>query len=488
MELCELSFGKITESLETGEFSARDLAASVLDRIESREREISAYLIVRDRAEVLADADRADAVARRCGRRGPLHGVPVAVKDNIAVRGLPTTCGSRILEGFLPPFDATAVERLRGAGAVVVGKTNLDEFAMGSSNEYSAFGPTRNPWDPTRVAGGSSGGSAAAVAACEAVLALGSDTGGSVRLPAAFCGVVGIKPTYGRVSRYGLVAFASSLDQIGAIARDVAGAAALIQCVAGEDPRDSTTSDRPVDGLNFDAPDGLSGVRVGVVSEFLEANEPSVDRAVRRTVDLLGELGASVEPISVPHMAHAIAAYYTVADAEASSNLARYDGVVYGTRAPGVSDLAALYERTRTLGFGPEVKRRIMLGTYALSAGYYDDYYLKAQKVRSLIIADFESVFETVDVVVGPTSPTTAFRFGEKCDDPLTMYRSDVYTVGANLTGAPAVSLPCGTDAAGLPIGFQIMADRFRERDLLRVASVLERAIGFTERPCRAGG
>jgi len=488
LEPCELSFREIVAALEAGDLSARDLAASVLDRVDAREEETSAYLTLRDRAEVLADAERADGVARRCGRQGPIHGVPVAVKDNIVVRGLPATCASRALERFVPPYDATAVEKLKGAGAVIVGKTNLDEFAMGSSNEYSAFGPVRNPWDRSRVAGGSSGGSAAAVAAGETVLALGSDTGGSVRLPAAFCGVVGIKPTYGRVSRYGLVAFASSLDQIGTIARDVAGASALLEAVAGEDPRDSTTSDRPVEGLYTEPPDDLSGVRVGVPSEFLEGNAPDVDVAVARTVALLGELGASVRPVSVPHLGYGIAVYYTVADSEASSNLARYDGVAYGARADAAVDLAGLYERSRCEGFGPEVKRRIMLGTYALSAGYYDDYYLKAQRVRSLIVADLERVFENVDVVAGPTSPTTAFRFGERSEDPLTMYRSDAYTVGANLTGAPAVSLPCGLDGEGLPIGFQLMADKFRERDLLRVASVVERAIGFGAHPAGAGG
>jgi aspartyl-tRNA(Asn)/glutamyl-tRNA(Gln) amidotransferase subunit A len=483
MALFELTFSQIRAGLSAGDFSSRELAESVLDRIDRVEPRLSAFVTVRDRASVLADAAGADAARAAGGGRavGPLCGVPVAVKDNIVTRGLRTTCGSRMLEGFVPPFDATAVGRLREAGAVLVGKTNLDEFAMGSSNENSAFAATRNPWDLGKVPGGSSGGSAAAVAAGMVPLALGSDTGGSVRQPASFCGVVGVKPTYGRVSRYGLVAFASSLDQIGTMSRDVAGAAALLGAIAGEDPRDSTTEAEPVpDFLERSATD-LTGVTVGVPVEYFgDGLDDSVERKVRDALEVVGSLGATVREVSIPHLEYGIASYYLVADSEASSNLARYDGVKYGHRSAAAANIADLYRLSRSEGFGPEVRRRIMLGTYALSAGYYDQYYLKAQKVRTLLARDFERAFDVVDAIVSPTSPTTAFGIGERVDDPVAMYLSDVYTVPVNLAGLAAVSVPCGLSDEGLPVGLQIAVDKFREPVMFRVAGAYERAAGST--------
>ncbi len=484
MKLYELTFSQIRAGLFEGDFSSRELAESVLDRVERVEPAVSAFVTVRDRGEILAEAAVADERRAAGKRQGALCGVPVAVKDNISTRGLATTCGSRMLESYVPPYDATAVSRLRDAGAILVGKTNMDEFAMGSSNENSAFCATRNPWDAGRVPGGSSGGSAAAVAAGEVPLALGSDTGGSVRQPAGFCGVVGVKPTYGRVSRYGLVAFASSLDQIGTMSRDVEGAAALLEAIAGEDPRDSTTAAEPVPRLLWDAGVDLKGLAVGVPDEyFSDGLDPSVAEKVRAAVEIIRSLGASVETISIPHLKFGIAAYYLVADAEASANLARYDGVRYGHRSDHAEDLDALYWMSRSEGFGAEVKRRIMLGTYALSAGYYDRYYLKAQKVRTLLARDFEKAFESVDVLVAPTSPTTAFALGERVHDPVSMYLSDVYTVPVNLAGLPALSVPCGFSASGLPVGLQIVVDKFREPVMFRVARAYERAAGAFPAP-----
>jgi aspartyl-tRNA(Asn)/glutamyl-tRNA(Gln) amidotransferase subunit A len=486
LELCELTFARIASGLADGDFSSRELTASVLDRIEAVEPAIRAFVSVRERAELLAEAARADA-DRSAGGEGALLGVPVAIKDNISTRGMATTCGSDILGGYVPPFDATAVARLRAAGAIVVGKTNLDEFGMGSSNENSAFGSTRNPWDVERVPGGSSGGSAAAVAACEVPLALGTDTGGSVRQPAALCGVVGIKPTYGRVSRYGLVAFASSLDQIGTISRDVEGASAMLGAIAGHDPLDATSAAVAVSG-EVGCPDDLSGLRVGVPDEcFSEGVDSEVERSVLAAIDLMSELGASVERTTLPHLRYGIPAYYLVADAEASSNLARFDGVRYGRRSADAEDARRLVGASRSEGFGAEVKRRIMLGTYALSAGYYDQFYLKAQKVRALIAADFARAFDRFDVLAGPTSPTTAFRVGERLDDPLTMYLSDIYTVPASLAGVAAVSLPCGLSDEGLPVGLQLMADRFEESRMTAVALRMERALGNPPEPPPVG-
>jgi aspartyl-tRNA(Asn)/glutamyl-tRNA(Gln) amidotransferase subunit A len=454
-----------------------------LDRIERLDGRLGAYLTV-TAEEARAAARAAEARYRRGAPLGPLDGVPLALKDNLCTRGVPTTAGSRILKGFVPPYDATVVARLREGGAVLLGKTNLDEFAMGSSTEYSAYHPTHNPWDLARVPGGSSGGSAAAVAAGLAAGAFGSDTGGSVRQPAAFCGVVGLKPTYGRVSRYGLIAFGSSLDQIGPFARDVRDAALLLGAVAGADPRDSTSVPEPVPDYADGLGDGLRGLRLGVPHEyFIEGTDPEVDRAVRQAIDVLRDLGASTEGVSLPTTEYALATYYIVAPAEASSNLARYDGVKYGLRAAGGRDLIDMSGRTRAAGFGPEVKRRIMLGTYALSAGYYDAYYGKAQKVRTLVGRDFQQAFARVDLLVAPTTPNVAFKHGEK-EDPLSMYLNDVFAVPANIAGLPAVSVPCGFTAGGLPIGLQLIARAFDEARLLRAAHAYEQATAWhTRRP-----
>jgi aspartyl-tRNA(Asn)/glutamyl-tRNA(Gln) amidotransferase subunit A len=419
-------------------------------------------------------ADAVDLAVAKGDDPGPLAGVPVALKDNMCTRGVPTTCSSRILEGWRPPYDATVVERITAAGGIVIGKTNLDEFAMGSSTENSAFGPTKNPHDPTRVPGGSSGGSAASVAAGFAALALGSDTGGSIRQPAALCGVVGMKPTYGVVSRYGLVAFASSLDQIGPFATTVADAALMLEVIGGHDRRDTTSLAQPAPSVRQEVGKGVDGLRIGVVRELLEGCEPDVAARVHEAADALSAAGAKVDDATVPAAMYGLSAYYLIAPAEASSNLARYDGVRYGLRVDG-ADITAMYGATRAAGFGPEVKRRIMLGTYALSAGYYDAYYGQAQRTRTLIIRDFDAAYEKFDVLLSPTSPTTAFEFGAK-SDPLTMYLSDVCTIPCNLTGHPAINVPFGTDAAGLPVGVQVMAPALGEQVLFRAASGLERA------------
>jgi aspartyl-tRNA(Asn)/glutamyl-tRNA(Gln) amidotransferase subunit A len=479
MELYELTFSETRRGLKDGTFSARDLVKSVLGRIEGVEHSLNAFIRVRDREDIMADAGEIDAARARGERLGPLAGIPVAVKDNISTRGLGTTCASRILAGYDPPYDATAVERLGRAGAITVGKTNLDEFAMGSSNENSAYGPVRNPWDLGRVPGGSSGGSAAAVAAGEAVLALGTDTGGSVRQPAGFCGIVGVKPSYGRVSRYGLVAFASSFDQIGTMSRDVDGAGELLAAISGADPRDATASEADVLEYTGSAAGDLSGVRVGIPKESIgEGVDPEVAEAVLAAADVMRSLGADVDELKLEHSEYAVASYYLVANAEASSNLARYDGVSYGHRALGADGLDEIVVKTRSEDFGTEVKRRIMLGTYALASGYYDDYYLRAQRVRTLIANDFASAFERFDVIVTPTSPTPAFRLGKHTDDPLAMYLSDIFTVPANLAGIAALSMPCGLSSTGLPVGLQITANRFMEPMMFRVAREYEAASG----------
>jgi aspartyl-tRNA(Asn)/glutamyl-tRNA(Gln) amidotransferase subunit A len=466
----------IARAVRAGERSARSVVEEHLARIEAREPELHAFnLVLAD--EALAAADAVDAKVAAGEDPGPLAGVPVALKDNLCTTGVPTTCSSKILEGWRPPYDATVVRLLREAGAVAVGKTNLDEFAMGSSTENSAFGPTRNPHDPTKVPGGSSGGSAVAVAAGFAPLALGSDTGGSIRQPAALCGVVGAKPTYGRVSRYGLVAFASSLDQIGPFAATVEDAAALLEVIGGHDPADSTSIPEAMPDLRSHVQDGVEGLRVGVVQELLdiEGIAPDVAARVRAAAATLEAAGAKVEEVSVPAVIYGLSAYYLIAPAEASSNLARYDGVRYGLRvdAPTTGEM---YDRTRTAGFGPEVMRRIMLGTYALSAGYYDAYYGKAQKVRTLIIRDFEAAYERCDVLLSPTSPTTAFDLGAKAD-PLAMYLNDVCTIPSNLAGHPAMSVPYGTGDDGLPVGIQVMAPALDEATMVRVAAALERSL-----------
>jgi aspartyl-tRNA(Asn)/glutamyl-tRNA(Gln) amidotransferase subunit A len=444
--------------------------------IDAREPEIHAFnhLMAEEARAAAAEVDRLVAAGQD---PGPLAGVPVALKDNLCTRGVLTTCSSRILEGWHPPYDASAVVRLRQAGAVMVGKTNLDEFAMGSSTENSAFGPTRNPRDPSRVPGGSSGGSAAAVAAGFAPLALGTDTGGSIRQPAALCGVVGAKPTYGLVSRYGLIAFASSLDQIGPIATTVADAAALLDAMSGHDPLDSTSLSGDVPLASAALNEGVDGLRVGVVSELINAEgiAPDVVNRVRQAADGLAAVGAKVDEVGVPAVIYGLSAYYLIAPAEASSNLARYDGVRYGLRKPG-RDILEMYCATRAAGFGAEVKRRIMLGTYALSAGYYDAYYGQAQRVRTLIIRDFEAAYDQFDVLLAPTTPTTAFQLGAKTSDPLSMYLSDVCTIPSNLAGHPAVSVPYGSGDDGLPIGVQVLAPALGETVMFRVASALEAA------------
>ena len=466
------SASAIAVAVRRGDRSAVEVVEEHLAAVDAREEELHAFNLV------LAEQARATAAAvdRRVAAGedpGPLAGVPLALKDNLATRGVPTTCSSLILEGWRPPYDATVVARVQATGAVVVGKTNLDEFAMGSSTENSAFGPTRNPHDPSRVPGGSSGGSAAAVAAGFAPLALGSDTGGSIRQPAALCGVVGMKPTYGVVSRYGLVAFASSLDQIGPFARNVGDAALLLEVIAGHDPMDTTSLDRPAPRLVERLDDGVDVLRVGIVQELMiEGIEVDVRRRVEAAAEALAAAGAKVEEASVPATAYGLSAYYLIAPAEASSNLARYDGVRYGLRVDA-STTAEMNAATRTAGFGAEVKRRIMLGTYALSAGYYDAYYGKAQRVRTLILRDFERAYEQFDVLLGPTSPTTAFAFGAK-DDPLAMYLNDVFTIPSNLAGHPALSLPYGTGEGGLPVGVQVLAPALGEAVMFRVAAVLE--------------
>jgi len=495
VKLTQLTIHEACDRLAAGEFSSVELTEAVLERILAVDNDVKAYLTLTPE-EALAQARVADE-RRAAGKRAfslkegpmgvedtPLLGVPLAIKDVLCTEGIPTTCGSRILENFVPPYDGTAVARLKAAGAIILGKTNTDEFAMGSSTENSAFFTTRNPWDLSRVPGGSSGGSAAAVAADECLGALGTDTGGSVRQPASLCGVVGLKPTYGRVSRYGLVAFASSLDQIGVLAKDVTDAALLLEAIAGHDYRDSTSMDVPVPDYNNGLGKGadLPGVRIGVPKEyFVEGMQLEVEAAVRAAVNQLTDLGAEVQEISLPHTDYALPVYYLIAPAEASANLARYDGVRYTLRVDD-GGLIEMYKATRGRGFGPEVKRRIMLGTYALSAGYYDAYYLKAQKVRTLIKADFDAAFEQVDVIVAPTSPTTAFRIGEKTDDPLQMYLSDVLTLSMNLAGICGLSLPCGFDQGGLPIGLQVMGPALGEERVLRVAYAYEQATEWHQR------
>jgi aspartyl-tRNA(Asn)/glutamyl-tRNA(Gln) amidotransferase subunit A len=474
-----MSAADIHEAVRSGHTSVVEVCRATLTRIAAVDPAINSFRSV-DEAAVLARAAALDARREEDGHL-PLFGVPVALKDNICTRGVPTTAGSRILEGYVPPYDAAVVERLEGAGAVVVGKTNCDEFAMGSSTENSAFGPTRNPWDLERTPGGSSGGSAAAVAARLVPLALGSDTGGSIRQPAALCGVVGLKPTYGRVSRYGLLAFASSLDQIGPIATTVRDAALCLSVIAGPDPRDATSAGAPVQDYAATLTGDVRGVRIGVTrSLFGQGLDADVLTACERALKMLQEAGATLVDIELPHSAHAIAVYYLIATAEASSNLSRYDGVRYGYRSEGAATLGDMYDHTREAGFGAEVKRRIILGTYVLSSGYYDAYYLKAQQVRTLIRQDYERALADVDVVAMPTSPTAAFRLGERMDDPLQMYLADVFTVGANLAGLPAVSVPCGLTAARLPVGVQFTGRAMNEVGVLKVADALERLTPFS--------
>jgi len=480
MNLHSMSIAELRRRMISGDVSPLDACDAALAMVEARDGDIHAFLSV--------DPDAVRARAKRMTESGtfrtlPLGGVPVAIKDNLCLSGSRTTCGSQILGDYRPPYTATAVERLEAAGAIIVGKTNLDEFAMGSSTENSAFGPTHNPWDLSRAPGGSSGGSAAAVAAGMAWAGLGSDTGGSIRQPAAFCGVVGMKPTYGRVSRYGLVAFASSLDQIGPFARTVEDTALVLNAISGHDPRDATSAAVPVPDYTGELGRGLRGLRVGVPRKFLGEQ---LDAAVRESFDALvasmRSEGATVVDVDLPHASHGLAAYYIIANAEASANLARFDGVRYGHRTTRAATLDEMYTRTREEGFGAEVKRRVLLGTYVLSAGYYDAYYRRAQQVRTLIIRDFTTAFAACDVVALPTAPTPAFALGEKTEDPILMYMNDVFTIPVNLAGLPGISVPCGLSPDGLPIGAQLIGRAFDEVGLLRAAASVERLTGFTIR------
>jgi aspartyl-tRNA(Asn)/glutamyl-tRNA(Gln) amidotransferase subunit A len=482
MELYRLTIHELRDLLDRREVSAEEVTRSLLDRIRKWEPRIGAFLSVLEESAI----EQARTLDRRqSGRQStPLAGVPVAVKDVICTKEIRTTCGSKILDNFVPPFDATVMERLKGAGAVLLGKTNMDEFAMGSSTENSAFGPTRNPWNPAFIPGGSSGGSAAAVAAGECIAALGSDTGGSIRQPASHCGVVGLKPTYGRVSRFGLVAFASSLDQIGPFTKDITDAALLMNVIAGYDRRDSTSVPVAVPDYRQSLVGGLEGITVGVPREYFgEGLDLEVEQAVRAAIRVLEGRGARCVEVSLPHTEYGVAAYYIIAPAEASSNLARYDGVKYGFRHPASRDsLMDMYQKSRSAGFGPEVRRRIMLGTYALSAGYYDAYYKKASQVRTLIRQDFLEAFKVCQVLVAPVAPTPAFALGEKANDPLQMYLSDVFTLPASLAGIPGLSLPCGLSRKGLPIGLQILAPHFQEGLTLRVGYNFEQETDFHRR------
>lgn len=475
MEIKRTTIPELHETYRSGTSTVRAVVEDYLQRIEGANPRLNAYLAVTHEA-AFAQADQSDARLAEGEPMRPLEGVPVAIKDNMVIKGIRTTCGSKILEHYIPPYTATAVTRLREAGAVIVGKTNCDEFAMGSSNENSAFGPVRNPWDEERVSGGSSGGSAVAVAAGLAVASLGSDTGGSIRQPASLCGVVGLKPTYGRVSRYGLVAFGSSLDQIGPFANTVEDAARVLGVIAGHDLADSTSSEASVPDFATEAGLGVAGLRVGVPTAFVnEGVSAGVKERFDAGVEALRAAGAEIVEIALPHAKYSIPTYYIVATAEASSNLARFDGVRYGFRAEEAETLREMYLKSRALGFGPEVKRRIMLGTYVLSSGYYDAYYDKALRVRTLIERDFQKAFEECDVIAMPASPTTAFRLGEKTEDPLSMYLTDIYTITANLAGVPGVSVPCGL-SEGLPVGMQFLAPHFGESAMLRAAASVERA------------
>jgi aspartyl-tRNA(Asn)/glutamyl-tRNA(Gln) amidotransferase subunit A len=510
MSLCYCSAIELLGNLQAGEITSVDLTRAFLDQIAAHDTTVHAFVRV-NRDASLARAAEIDQRRRTGAPLGPLAGLPVAIKDNLCTQGEPTTCASRMLEHFSPPYDATVITRLKLADAVLIGKTNMDEFAMGGTTETSCFGPTRNPWDPSRVPGGSSGGAAASLAAGMVPLSVGSDTGGSIRQPASFCGVTGLKPTYGRVSRYGLVAFASSLDQIGPLGRTVADVALLLKVIAGHDPLDSTSADLPVPDYTQTVQKPLVGLTVGVVREhFGEGLDGEVETAVREAVQVYQSLGAKVREISLPHSKYAIATYYIIAPSEASSNLARYDGAHYGYRTNEVAMLAEwnaerrqlaasgdqraidgqdsllvrMYRRSRAEGFGAEVKRRIMLGTYALSAGYYDAYYLKALRVRRLIRNDFDQAFREVDVIAGPVAPTAAYTLGDKLDDPLAMYLGDLYTVSCNLAGLAGISIPCGFTAGGLPIGLQLQGPPMQEERLLRAAAMFQQATDWhTRRP-----
>ncbi|MGB9839263.1 Asp-tRNA(Asn)/Glu-tRNA(Gln) amidotransferase subunit GatA [Thermovenabulum sp.] len=478
MKFYELTIHEAHQLLKKGEISSKELTLSVIERIQKVEDKVRAYVTINEE-EALKNSEEIDNTK---DFSTPLSGIPVAIKDNICTYNLRTTCSSKILENFIPPYDATVIKKLKTNNAVIIGKTNMDEFAMGSSTENSAFFPTRNPWDQTRVPGGSSGGSAAAVAADECIYALGSDTGGSIRQPANYCGVVGLKPTYGRVSRYGLVAYASSLDQIGPITKDVTDCAIVLNSICGWDEKDSTSADVPFGDYTKYLVEDVRGLKIGIPKEYMgEGIDEDVKSVVYSTAKLLEKLGAVCEEISLPHTEYALWAYYIIAPAEASSNLARYDGIRYGVRAKNYEDLIDLYKKTRSEGFGAEVKRRIMLGTYALSAGYYDAYYLKAQKVRTLVKRDFDKAFEKYDLILSPVAPSTAFKIGEMVDDPLKMYMSDVCTIPVNMAGLPAISIPVSF-SNGLPVGIQLIGKAFDEGTLLKVSYTLEKAVNLEKR------
>jgi len=476
MSLFKLTLKELQDSFTRGDVNAYEIARAYFLRLSVVESKIKAYLTVNDKETILVEAKAIDDELKSWRKTLPLMAMPIAIKDNICTSDMPTTCGSRILGEFKPPYDASVIGKFREQRFFPIGKTNLDEFGMGSSTEHSAFGPSRNPWKLNYVPGGSSGGSAAAVAADECAAALGTDTGGSIRQPAAFCGVVGLKPTYGRVSRYGLIAFASSLDQIGPITKDVFDAGIMLNALAGQDPMDSTSADVPVPDFTraFKKKD-VKKLKLGIPKEFFgEGLDPEVEGAVRQAIEEFDQLGGEIKEVSLPNTGVAVATYYIVATAEASSNLARYDGVKFGHRSKECQDLLEMYRTTRQEGFGPEVKRRIMLGTYVLSSGYYDAYYAKAQAVRTLIKQDFDNVFEEVDLLVSPVTPTPAFQMGEKIEDPLQMYLSDLYTISASLAGIPAISIPCGFSQNKLPIGLQIMGRPFQEETVLRAARAYE--------------
>jgi len=479
MKIYELTIQEAHRLLKQKDISSQELTRGVLDRIDAVDEKVGAYITV-DSETAMAQAETADKAISE-GRITPLTGIPIALKDLICTKGLRTTCGSKILENFIPPYDASVVKKLKKDGVVIIGKLNMDEFAMGSSTEHSGFKLTHNPWDLTRIPGGSSGGSAAAVASDMCIGSLGSDTGGSIRQPASHCGVVGLKPTYGRVSRFGLVAFASSLDQIGPLTKDVTDCAILMNSISGYDPADSTSVPEHVPDYTSFLENGLKGMVVGIPREYgtTQGIEPDVSDAVERAVKKIEALGAEPVEISLPHTEYGVAAYYVIAPSEASSNLARYDGVKYGYRDKDNNSLMEMYKSTRSKGFGPEVQRRIILGTYSLSAGYYDAYYGKASQVRTLIVRDFNKAFETCDVILAPVAPTPAFKLGAMTDDPLTMYLSDIFTLSANLAGIPGISVPCGFSSEGLPIGLQIMARHFEEGKLFNVAYNFEQATDF---------
>lgn len=482
MSILGATAGELLQRMERGDVSCVEVTTAHLDAIALRDGKVQAFLNV-DWDAAQAQARAVDEKRKRGEKIGKLGGLPVAVKDVICTKGVVTTCSSKMLKNFVPPYDAHVISRLQDEDAVLIGKTNMDEFAMGSSTENSAMQVTRNPWDLERTPGGSSGGSAAAVAAEMAPLSLGSDTGGSIRQPAGFCGVVGMKPTYGRVSRYGLVAYASSLDQIGPFANDVSGAALLLETLAGHDCRDSTSVNAPVPDYSRSVDEPLKGLRIGVAKEhFVSGLNPEVEKAIRAALDVYKSLGAQIKDVSLPHSKYAVAVYYIVAPSEASSNLARYDGVHYGHRAEKFENMIDMYSASRGEGFGSEVKRRIMLGTYALSAGYYDAYYVKALKVRRLIRNDFDAAFRDVDVIASPVTPTPAFKIGELIDDPLAMYLSDIYTISANLAGLPGISIPAGFSSTNLPIGLQLLAPPFEEERLLRTARMFERETEWHKR------